>query len=157
MATYLPSLKPSKSEEDLVSKDELISDVLPWTPSHRRTSVGRSARTYLQQLFTDTGCSREDLPNTHTHTHTHTYIYIYIYIICKRIFVGTILKRARLICLHRVKLLHVVLFSISNSIQHYLSIYLHTVNWFEVMLYYSNDLIQHSVVCTQLNSFKYNK
>ena len=44
------------------SKDEPISDVLRWTPLHGRASVGRSTRTYLQQLCTDTGCSLEDLP-----------------------------------------------------------------------------------------------
>ena len=44
------------------SKDGLISDVLLLTPSHGSASVGRSARTYLQQLCTDTGCSLEDLP-----------------------------------------------------------------------------------------------
>ena len=37
------------------SKDELISDVLPWTPSFGRARVGRPARTYLQQFCTDTG------------------------------------------------------------------------------------------------------
>ena len=44
------------------SKDKLISDVLQWTPSQRHASVGRSTRTYLQQLDIDTGCSLEDLP-----------------------------------------------------------------------------------------------
>ena len=44
------------------SKDELISDVLLWTPSYGRASVGRPARTYAQQLCTDTGCSLKDLP-----------------------------------------------------------------------------------------------
>ena len=39
------------------SKDELISDVLLWTPAY-----GRPARTYIQQLCEDTGCSPEDLP-----------------------------------------------------------------------------------------------
>ena len=39
------------------SKGELISDVLLWTPSHGRASVVRPARTYLQQLCADTGCS----------------------------------------------------------------------------------------------------
>ena len=32
------------------SKDELISDVLLWIPSHRRASVRQPARTYRQQL-----------------------------------------------------------------------------------------------------------
>ena len=44
------------------SRDEFISDILLWTPSHGRTKAGRSALTYLQQLCTDTGCSRVDLP-----------------------------------------------------------------------------------------------
>ena len=29
------------------SKEELISDVLLWTPSHRHASVGQPGRTYL--------------------------------------------------------------------------------------------------------------
>ena len=44
------------------SKDKLICDVLLWTPTHRRASVGRPTRTYLQQLCTDTGCDQEELP-----------------------------------------------------------------------------------------------
>ena len=44
------------------SREELISDVLLWTPSHGRAKVGRQAHTYIQQLCEDTGCSHEDLP-----------------------------------------------------------------------------------------------
>ena len=44
------------------SRDELISDELLWTPSHGRTKAGWLARTYIQQLCVDTGCSPEDLP-----------------------------------------------------------------------------------------------
>ena len=44
------------------SRDELISDVLLWTPTHGRAKAGRPARTYIQQLCEDTGCSPEDLP-----------------------------------------------------------------------------------------------
>ena len=43
-------------------RDELISDVLLWTPTYGRAKAGRSARTYIQQLCEDTGCSPEDLP-----------------------------------------------------------------------------------------------
>ena len=43
-------------------KDEHINDVLRWTPTHGRAKVGRPARTYLQQLYADTGCSLGDLP-----------------------------------------------------------------------------------------------
>ena len=39
------------------SKDELISDLLLWIPSHERAKVGWSARTYIQQLCADTGYS----------------------------------------------------------------------------------------------------
>ena len=44
------------------SRDELISDVLLWTPTHGRAKAGRPARTYIQQQCEDTGCCREDLP-----------------------------------------------------------------------------------------------
>ena len=44
------------------SRDEPISDVLLWTPTHGRAKSGRPARTYIQQLCEDTGCSPEDLP-----------------------------------------------------------------------------------------------
>ena len=44
------------------SRDELISYVLLWTPSRERAKAGRPARTYIQQLCTDTVCSPEDLP-----------------------------------------------------------------------------------------------
>ena len=45
-----------------ISRDEFISDVLLWTPSHGRPVAGRPARTYILQLREDTGCSPEDLP-----------------------------------------------------------------------------------------------
>ena len=41
------------------SRDELISDVLLWTPSYGQAKAGRPARTYIQQ---HTGCSPEDQP-----------------------------------------------------------------------------------------------
>ena len=44
------------------SKDELISDVLLWTPAYGQAKVRRPARIYIQQLCEDTGCSPEDLP-----------------------------------------------------------------------------------------------
>ena len=44
------------------SRDEFISDVFLWTPSRGRAKAGRPARTKIQQLYVDTGCSPEDLP-----------------------------------------------------------------------------------------------
>ena len=44
------------------SRDELISDVLLWTPAYGQAKSGWPARTYIQQLCEDTGCSPEDLP-----------------------------------------------------------------------------------------------
>ena len=41
------------------SRDELISDVLLWTPSHGRA---KAVWTYIQQLCEDKGCSPGDLP-----------------------------------------------------------------------------------------------
>ena len=45
-----------------MSRGELVSDVLIWTPNYGRAKVGRPARTYIQQLCEDMGCSPEDLP-----------------------------------------------------------------------------------------------
>ena len=44
------------------SRDELISDVILWTPTYGRTKAGRPARSYIQQLCEDTGCNPKDLP-----------------------------------------------------------------------------------------------
>ena len=44
------------------SKDELISNVLLWIPAYGQAKAGRPARTYIQQLCEDTGCSPEDQP-----------------------------------------------------------------------------------------------
>ena len=44
------------------SRDKLKSDVLLWIPTYGRAKAGRPARTYIQQLCEDTGCSPEDLP-----------------------------------------------------------------------------------------------
>ena len=44
------------------SRDELIRDVLLWTPTHGSAKAGRPARTYIQQLCEDMGCCPEDLP-----------------------------------------------------------------------------------------------
>ena len=44
------------------SKDELIIDVLLWTPAYAQAKAGRPARTYIQQLCEDTGYSPEELP-----------------------------------------------------------------------------------------------
>ena len=62
---HLPPIK--LDEPDIAghcwrSRDELISDVLLWTPTHGRAKAGRPARTYIQQLCEDTGCCPEDLP-----------------------------------------------------------------------------------------------
>ena len=44
------------------SRDELISDVLQWTPTYDRAKAGRPARMYIQHLREDTRCGPEDLP-----------------------------------------------------------------------------------------------
>ena len=77
------------------SKDELISDVLQWTPAYGQAKAGRPSRTYIQQLCKDTGCRPEDLPKAMNDregwremvrdirtrgTTWWWYIYIYIYI-----------------------------------------------------------------------------
>ena len=44
------------------SKDELISDVLLWTPAYGQAKAGWPARTYIQQLCKDMRCRSEELP-----------------------------------------------------------------------------------------------
>ena len=46
----------------LRSRDELISDVLLWTPTYGWAKAGQPAWTYIQQLCEDTGCYSEDVP-----------------------------------------------------------------------------------------------
>ena len=64
--THKPSLFLTSFEHIhiyiILSGDELISDVLLWTPAHGQAKAGRSDRTYIQQLCEDTECSPEDLP-----------------------------------------------------------------------------------------------
>ena len=43
-------------------KDEVISDVVILTRAYGQAKAGRPARTYIQQLCEDSGCSPEDLP-----------------------------------------------------------------------------------------------
>ena len=43
------------------SKNELISDILLWTPSHGRAKAGWPARTNIQQLCADRGYNLKDL------------------------------------------------------------------------------------------------
>ena len=77
------------------SRDDLLSDVLLWTPTYGRAKAGRPARTYIQKLCEDTGCSPEDLPEAMNDREKwrervrdiraggstwYIYIYIYIYI-----------------------------------------------------------------------------
>ena len=81
------------------SKDELISNVLLWTPSHGWASIVQPVKTYLQYLYADTECSLEDLPKVMDDREEwqwrvienyargmtwwwggYIYIYIYIYI-----------------------------------------------------------------------------
>ena len=44
------------------SRNELISDVLLWTPTYDRAKARQPAQTYIQQLCEDTVCGPEDLP-----------------------------------------------------------------------------------------------
>ena len=54
--------QPRHGRHGWKSRDEIISDILLWIPSHRRVKAVRPARTYIQQLCADTGCSLGDLP-----------------------------------------------------------------------------------------------
>ena len=58
------------------SQDEIVSDVLLWTPAYGQSKAGRPARTFIQQPCDDTGCNPEDLPKPVRHDDD---------MICKRI------------------------------------------------------------------------
>ena len=45
----------------LEGKDELISNFLLWTPTHRHTSVVRQAKTYNHLICSDTKCRLENI------------------------------------------------------------------------------------------------
>ena len=45
------------------SKQQLVSDVLLWRPSHGTDRKGRPTKTYIDQIADDAGCLPEDLPN----------------------------------------------------------------------------------------------
>ena len=60
-----PFFKPGNSRFErcaVMAIAEIISDILLWTPSHGLAKAGWPARTYIQQLCANTGCSPEDLP-----------------------------------------------------------------------------------------------
>ena len=57
-ATYLPSHIHAGFWR---AKDKLISNILPWTSTHR-LSVDCPAKTYIYLLCADTGCCLVDLP-----------------------------------------------------------------------------------------------
>ena len=44
------------------TKNEVISKVLLWEPTHGKRNQGRPARTFVDQLEEDIGCSKENLP-----------------------------------------------------------------------------------------------
>ena len=83
------------------NKDELISNVLLWTLAYSRAKAGRPARTYIQQLCEDTGCSPEDLPEAMNDREKWrervrdisaggtTWWYIYTYIYWQHFFINT--------------------------------------------------------------------
>ena len=44
------------------TKDEVVSDLILWTPKHGKSKVGRPSKTYTKQLTEDVDCQLEDLP-----------------------------------------------------------------------------------------------
>ena len=70
MATYHPIMKTVKVRRTRHaghcwrSRDELISDVLLWTPLYGWAKAWQPVQTYIQQLCANTGCSPEDQPES---------------------------------------------------------------------------------------------
>ena len=44
-----------------LSEEEILKDVLLWTPTHGTTKIGRPRKTYVKQLYDDTGLTTEEL------------------------------------------------------------------------------------------------
>ena len=109
------------------SRDKLISDVLLWTPTYGRAKEGRPARTYIQQLCEDTGCSPEDLPEAMNDREKWR-------------------ERVRDIRASGMTWwwFYWTLF-----------IYLHTVKWFQVLLYITNNSINISHLFTHSQVYKH--
>ena len=66
-ATRLPSHKLFYWDEQdmqgtagLTSKDELINNILLWTPTDGRVTIGQIVKTYRYQICWDTGCNLKD-------------------------------------------------------------------------------------------------
>ena len=57
----IPVKRIKHARRNSARKDELISDVFHWSPTHGHNSVGQPAYTWIHQLCTDTGCSLNDL------------------------------------------------------------------------------------------------
>ena len=134
------------------SKDELISDVLPWSPSYGRAKAGRPARTYIQQLCADTGCNTEDMPEAMVDRKgwwerindiladgaTWLWCYLTRIILFDTSFIYRLLNGS-----FYCYLITIIQFQ-------------HTVKRFQVLLFNPNNFIQHnSFVCTQLNGSNY--
>lgn len=64
MDIYLSSYKCLSREQDfLFILGEVIIDIFLWSPKHGHANIGRSLKTYIQQMFVITGCQLEDLPD----------------------------------------------------------------------------------------------
>ena len=69
---YLQSYKQSERDKHKharhsgKSKDELISDVFLWIPTHVHINVDWLVKTYIHQLLADARCHLEDLPRQMT-------------------------------------------------------------------------------------------
>ena len=44
------------------NKDEVVSDLILWTPKHGKEKFGRPSKTYTKQLTENTDCQLKDLP-----------------------------------------------------------------------------------------------
>ena len=132
------------------SRDELIRDVLLWTPTHGRAKAGRPARTYIQQLCEDTGCCPEDLPEAMNDREkwrerirdiraTSTTWWWWWWMLIIQFFLSQ-LKDFKY-CYSTL----IILLNITHS-------FTHTVKCFQVLLYNANNSTKYqSFVCTQLN------
>ena len=118
------------------SKDELISDVLPWTPTYGLAKAGRPARTCIQQLHEDTGCSPEDLSEAMDDREKRRERVRDILASCTTWWWWWWFYSVLIICLQTQKWLHVLLLNNNCFIEHCINF--HRVKYFRVFLCSTN-------------------
>ena len=151
----------------LRNKDELVSDILLWTPSHGWAKAGQPARTYIKQLCVDIGCSQEDLLEVMDNTDGwwesvwrsmlatwwwwwYVFVCIYIYYLC--VFVCIYIKLATLVKANLKAPFSVVHWGIGEGATLFPGLLHFTLDPFLIMLSFKQSGIKYQFLSPWYNS-----